>query len=89
MPAGITGQEGLLRSMLISSITAAIAVECGYTVMTPNCINGLAKGIADAIIPFLVTNTKVNSTTVPGAGLIDSISGPVTGTADTDPGSIS
>lgn len=89
MPAGITGQEATLKAMLISAITAGIAAECGYTVMTPNCINGLAKGIADAIIPFLVANTKVNSTTVPGAGLLDSMHGAVTGTADTDPGSIS
>lgn len=85
----ITGQESTLKAMLISAITAGIAAECGYTVMTPNCINGLAKGIADAIIPFLVANTQVNTTTVPGAGLIDSVSGPVSGVANSDPGTIS
>lgn len=85
----ITGQEATLKAMLISAITAGIAAECGYTVMTPNCINGLAKGIADAIIPFLVANVQVNSTTVPGSGLLDSMSGPVTGVANSDPGTIS
>lgn len=56
----ITGQESALKAALISSIQAGIAAACGYSVMTPNCIDGLAKGIADAIIPFLVANIQVN-----------------------------
>lgn len=85
----ITGQEGTLKASLITNIEAAIAANCGFTVMTPRCINGLAEGIANAIIPFLVANTQVNTTTVPGNGLIDSVSGAVTGTANTNPGTIS
>ena len=57
----ITGMENTLKSQLIAAITAGIAAECGYTVMTPHCINGLAKGIADAIIPFLTANLQVNA----------------------------
>jgi hypothetical protein len=56
----ITGMESTLKSQLVAAIQAGIAAECGYAVMTPNCINGLAKGIADAIIPFLVANIQVN-----------------------------
>ena len=85
----ITGQEAVLKASLITEIESAIASNCGYTVMTPRCIDGLAEGIANAIIPFLVAYTQVNTTTVPGSGLIDSMSGAVTGTANTDPGTIS
>jgi len=80
----ITGQEGTLKASLIANIEAAIAANCGYTVMTPRCIDGLAEGIANAIIPFLVANVQVNvgqTVDVPGAGLQDSMSGPVTGNA--------
>lgn len=57
----ITGLEDTLKSQLISAIEAGIAAECGSAVMTPNCIAGLAKGIADAIIPFLTANLQVDS----------------------------
>lgn len=57
----ITGQEATLKAALVAAIQAGIAAECGYAVMTPNCINGLAKGIADALIPFLTANTLVNA----------------------------
>lgn len=71
----ITGLEDTLKAQLISAIQAGIAAECGYSVMTPNCINGLAKGIADAIIPFLVNNIQVNPgqhvTTTTGDGSTD------------------
>jgi len=87
----ITGQEGALKAALIAAIQAGIAAECGYVVTTPNCIDGLAKGIADALIPFLVANVEVNpGQVVPGSGLIDSVSGSVTGaTATSTPGTIS
>jgi hypothetical protein len=85
----ITGLESTLEALLVNTIKAGIAARCGVSPLTPNCIDGLAKGIADAIIPFLVANVQVNTTTVPGAGLIDSMSGPVSGTANTDPGTIS
>lgn len=80
----ITGLEGTLKASLISNIEASIAANCGYVVMTPRCISGLAEGIANAIIPFLVANIQVNvgqSVNVPGAGLVDSQNGSVTGTA--------
>ena len=80
----ITGQESTLKALLVSEIESAIAANCGYSVMTPRCIDGLAEGIANAIIPFLVANIQVNpgqSVDVPGAGLIDSMTGSVSGNA--------
>jgi len=56
----ITGLESTYKGLLITQIEAGILAECGYAVADPNCIDGLAKGIADATIPFLVANTMVN-----------------------------
>lgn len=56
----ITGKELDLKADLITEIEAAIATNCGASPMAPNCISGLAEGIANAIIPFLVANTQVN-----------------------------
>ncbi len=86
----ITGMEAALQAQLVAAIHAGIAAECGASPMTPNCIDGLAKGIADAIIPFLVANLQVNAgqaitgtvTSGPGAG------GAVTG-ASSAPGTVS
>ena len=85
----LTGTETVLKSSLIAAIQAGVLADCGTSPISPNCINGLAKGIADAVIPHLVANIEVASTTVPGTGLLDSVSGPVSGTANTVPGTIS
>lgn len=74
----ITGQESALASAINSAISAAIAAQAGGAPQNPNYISALSTGIANAIIPFLVSNTLVE---VPGAGLIDSANGPVTGEA--------
>jgi len=57
----ISGQEAVLTAALVSAIESAIAVKCGAFPISPKCIDGLAEGIANAIIPFLVANTQVNS----------------------------
>lgn len=72
----ITGQETALASALTSAITTAIENKSGQTVMPPEYIDALAAGIANALIPFLVTNVQVNP--IP-AGTLTSPSGAVTG----------
>lgn len=87
----ITGNESELASQLTSAITAAIQAKYGQAIRSPEYIDALSTGIANAIIPFLVANTQVNtgqSVMVPGAGLTDSetsaaITGTATGTVDT------
>lgn len=86
----ITGQESALASALTSAITAAVEAQYGGPVHTPEYIPALSMGIANALIPFLVSNTQVNtgqSVNVPGAGLLDShggnVTGDATGTVDT------
>jgi len=78
----ITGQEAVLKAALVSEIEAAITANCGAAPIAPKCIEGLAEGIANAIIPFLTANTQVN----PGAAVTtpDTINGTVTA-----PGTIS
>ena len=71
----LTGTEAVLEAALIAAIQAGVLARCGLTPLTPNCIDGLSRGIADAIIPHLVTNTVVLPTS-----LLDSSSGSVTGT---------
>lgn len=80
----ITGLESTLTSELISTITSAIEAKYGHVIREPEYIDALAAGIANAIIPFLVANTQVNtgqSVNVPAAGLLDGESRAVTGTA--------
>lgn len=86
----ISGNEGLLTSELISSITAAVEAKYGHPIRDPEYIDALSAGIANAIIPFLVSNTEVNpGQVVPGAGL-ESPDGAVTGASATStPGTIS
>lgn len=80
----ITGQESALTSALTTAITAAIEAKFGGSVGTPEYIDALSQGIANAIIPFLVTNVEV----VPiDAGSLTSPAGSVTGV--TAPGTIS
>lgn len=81
----ITGQEATLTSALNSAIIAACEAQFGGTIGSPEYINALSQGIANALIPFLVANTQVNvgqMVDVPAAGLeAPSGGGPVTGAA--------
>jgi len=79
----ITGNESALASALTSAITAAIEAKLGSAVQSPEYIDALSEGIANAIIPFLVSNTEVNPI---AAGSLTSPSGAVTGV--TAPGTI-
>lgn len=56
----ITGLETTLKSQLISAITAAVEAKFGGPVRPPEYIDALSEGIANAIVPFLVTNVQVN-----------------------------
>lgn len=79
----ITGLESTLTSELITTITAAIETKYGHSIGTPEYIDALSAGIANAIIPFLVANTQVNTgqmVNVPASGL-EAPDGPVSGTA--------
>jgi len=60
----ITGQESVLTASLTSAITAAVEAKFGGLIGTPEYIDALSQGIANAIIPFLVANTVVNTTDV-------------------------
>lgn len=55
----ISGNESALASALTSAITAAVEAKYGGSIGTPEYIDALSTGIANAIIPFLVTNTEV------------------------------
>lgn len=87
----ISGNESVLTSALNSAIIAAIEAQYGGSIRTPEYINALSAGIANAIIPFLVNNTQVNvgqMVDVPGAGLEapaggGAVTGTATGTVDT------
>lgn len=80
----ITGQESALKSALTAAITAAIQTKLGSSVQSPQYIDALSEGIANALIPFLTSNVTVNPI---AAGALTSPVGPVTG--NTAPGTIS
>lgn len=90
----ITGQESALASQMRETIRIAIEAQFGGSIRDPEYILALTTGIANALIPFLVANTQVNtgqSVLVPGLGLtvgMDPVTGVATGTVDT-PGTIS
>jgi len=85
----ITGQETALASALTASIVASIEATFKNTIYPSEQqgIQALATGIANGLIPFLVTNTQLNigqSVNVPGTGLtvlVDTMEVPVTGDA--------
>jgi len=60
----ITGQETVLQSALTAAITAAIEAQFGGSVSTPNYIPARSLGIANAIIPFFVSNALVTTADV-------------------------
>lgn len=80
----ITGQESVLTTQLTAAIVASIEASFQKTIYATEQrgIQALSQGIANALIPFLVTNTQVNvgqGVTVPAAGLT------VTVTEDDEP----
>jgi hypothetical protein len=85
----ITGQESELASALTSAITSALEAQYGGPIGVPNYVPALSAGIANALIPFLVANTQVNtgqSVAVPASGLEapdGAVTGSATGTVDT------
>ena len=88
----ITGQESTLAAALTTEIKAAVSAQFGGPIGTPEYIEAVSMGIANALIPFLVANTQVDpGQVVPGAGLVDSVtSAAITGaTATSTPGTIS
>lgn len=60
----LAGSETVLAAALEASIEAEIANACGHTPEAPNCIDGLALGIAKAIIPHITANALVNTVVV-------------------------
>ena len=73
----LTGSENTLKALLDTDIKAGILADCGTAVQTPNCILGLAAGIANATVPHLVSNIQVipGSFNVPGFGAVVGIAG--------------
>ncbi len=73
----LTGSESVLKSALEAAIQAGILSEHSVSPQLPNNIAGLAKGIADAIIPHLINNTQVDTGAV--VTTPDTVNGTVTG----------
>jgi hypothetical protein len=65
----ITGQESTLASAMTSAIKAAVEAQSGQTTQSPEYIEALCTGIANALIPFLVLNTEVD----PGQSVVDDV----------------
>lgn len=91
----ITGTEDELKQKLHDNILAELHGVGAGQILRDDWLLAFCKAVAESIIPHLVANTQVNtgqSVLVPGAGLVDSLTGPVSGTAtgtvDT-PGTIS
>lgn len=93
----ITGTEAALASLLHANIKSKMTAATGYAILKEDWLQAFCEAVAMSIIPHLVANVQVNTagivhSTVPGAGLIDSMSGPVSGVAtgtDTDNTTIS
>lgn len=87
----ITGKESTLTSALNSAIIASIEAQFSGSIGTPEYINALSAGIANALIQFLVSNVEVNAgQTVPATGILDSLGHDCTGdSATSTPGTIS
>ena len=71
------GSQNTLKAQLDTEIKAEILAVCGAAVQTPNCILGLAGGMANAFIPHLISNIEVvpGSFNVPGFGAVVGIAG--------------
>lgn len=87
----ISGNENELASALNSAIIAALEAAEGRPIGSPEYIQPLCQGIANALIPFLVANTQINvgqMVDVPAAGLEapsggGAVTGAAVGTVDT------
>lgn len=55
----LTGTEALLKSSLIAAIEAAILAQVGSAPIAPKAISGLSEGIANAIVPHIVSNLQI------------------------------
>lgn len=82
----ISGTEAALASALHAAIKAKMSAATGYQILKEDWLQAFCEAVSETIIPHLVANTQVNTgqhvtSTVPGAGLIDSMSGPVSGAA--------
>ena len=55
----LTGTENTLAALIETDIRAAILANTGNPAATPNALNSLSQGIANAIIPHIVSNTQV------------------------------
>lgn len=91
----ITGQESVLQALLHDNIVLEMDNAGIGQSLRDDWLQAFCKAVSESIIPFLVSNTQVNtgqSVNVPGLGLVDSVHGAVTGdatgTVDT-PGTIS
>lgn len=80
----ITGMENTLKASMITQIEASILAATGTPVATPNVIAPHCEGIANAIIPFLISNLTI---TVPPGVAVATAGGPTAQTgATTVPG---
>lgn len=80
----ITGQETVLQALLHDNIITELEDAGAGPVLRDAWLQAFCKAVSESIIPFLVNNVQLNvgqSVIVPAAGLVDSISGPVTGVA--------
>ena len=61
----LAGSETVLAAALEASIEAEIAAASGSTPVAPKAIDGLALGIAKAIIPHIIANALVTTAVAP------------------------
>jgi len=69
---GVTGTENTLKALIITKTEAALTTKHG-AVLTPNEIDIMAQGVADAVIPHFVSTVVINP------GSFTTSSGPVSG----------
>lgn len=70
----LTGTENSLSASIDSAIRAAITANEGTAPANPNVIDSLAEGIANAVIPHIVSNAQVlPGTFVAGANPVTGI----------------
>ena len=69
----LTGTENTLKALIDTEIKAAVLSNTGNPVASPNAIDSLSEGVANAIIPHLISNAQV----LPGT--FSTSSGPVSG----------
>ena len=70
----VTGTENTLKALIDTEIKAAILVNTGTAAASPNALDSISEGIANAIIPHFVGNADI----LPGTFAVSG-SGPVTG----------